>query len=305
MTPEDYLRLRALYGLDDPLYIRYFKWLWQVVQLNPGYSQEYHRPIMDLVAPRLWNTLLLSLAALIVGKLLAILFGIYSATHQYSPGDYATMALALFGFSVPGFWLGLMLIYVFALVLRWLPPSGFVSLTAGVPDNIRSLEGALIRVVAFHSLEDARVQSFLRQRSGGLAGGSRHSPPPPDAPPPSFTLLTRRAIRPEADEMSRNPRARSAKLRAAERDIAFVFQLFALYPHLTAYENIAFPLRATNESKTLVDQRVREVAKALRIDHLLLNPSLAGRLVASNVDRTVRGWEKASDHAPTWVELRD
>ena len=58
-------------------------------------------------------------------------------------------------------------------------------------------------------------------------------------------------------------------LRAAERDIAFVFQLFALYPHLTAYENIAFPLRATNESKAVVDQRVREVAKTLRIDHLL------------------------------------
>jgi exodeoxyribonuclease III len=43
----------------------------------------------------------------------------------------------------------------------------------------------------------------------------------------------------------------------------------------------------------------------LRIDHLLLNPAVAGRLVAANVDRTVRGWEKASDHAPTWVELRD
>jgi multiple sugar transport system ATP-binding protein len=59
------------------------------------------------------------------------------------------------------------------------------------------------------------------------------------------------------------------RLRAAERDIAFVFQLFALYPHLTAYENIAFPLRATNESNTLVGQRVQEVAKTLRIDHLL------------------------------------
>jgi multiple sugar transport system ATP-binding protein len=56
---------------------------------------------------------------------------------------------------------------------------------------------------------------------------------------------------------------------AADRDIAFVFQLFALYPHLTAYENIAFPLRATKESKSVVDQRVREVAKALRIDNLL------------------------------------
>src|SRR5262252_8560849 len=56
---------------------------------------------------------------------------------------------------------------------------------------------------------------------------------------------------------------------AADRDIAFVFQLFALYPHLTAYENIAFPLRATKESQEKVDQRVREVARALRIEPLL------------------------------------
>ena len=58
-------------------------------------------------------------------------------------------------------------------------------------------------------------------------------------------------------------------LQAADRDIAFVFQLFALYPHLTAYENIAFPLRATNETRETVDRRVREAAKALRIEHLL------------------------------------
>src|SRR6267154_50410 len=56
---------------------------------------------------------------------------------------------------------------------------------------------------------------------------------------------------------------------AADRDIAFVFQLFALYPHLTAYGNIAFPLRATNEKRDVVDRRVREVAKALRIEGLL------------------------------------
>ena len=56
---------------------------------------------------------------------------------------------------------------------------------------------------------------------------------------------------------------------AADRDIAFVFQLFGLYPHLTAYENIAFPLRAVNEKGNVVDRRVREIAKALRIDGLL------------------------------------
>ncbi|WP_421725852.1 ABC transporter ATP-binding protein [Bauldia sp.] len=58
-------------------------------------------------------------------------------------------------------------------------------------------------------------------------------------------------------------------LRAADRDIAFVFQLFALYPHLTAYDNIAFPLRATRESKAEVETKVRQVAKALKIEHLL------------------------------------
>jgi len=59
------------------------------------------------------------------------------------------------------------------------------------------------------------------------------------------------------------------KLRAADRDIAFVFQLYALYPHLTAYENIAFPLRATSESRAEVERRVRHVAQALAIEHLL------------------------------------
>jgi multiple sugar transport system ATP-binding protein len=58
-------------------------------------------------------------------------------------------------------------------------------------------------------------------------------------------------------------------LKAADRDIAFVFQFFALYPHLTAYENIAFPLRATRQSRTAVDTQVKQVARALRIEHLL------------------------------------
>src|SRR5262245_6182648 len=58
-------------------------------------------------------------------------------------------------------------------------------------------------------------------------------------------------------------------LEAGDRDIAFVFQLFALYPHLTAYENIAFPLRATRETRAGVDAKVREVARSLQIEHLL------------------------------------
>jgi 16S rRNA (cytosine1402-N4)-methyltransferase len=79
--------------------------------------------------------------------------------------------------------------------------------------------GGRLAVVSFHSLEDRRVKLFLRRRSEGAAGVSRHRPPP-GAPPPSFRLLSRRAIRPDAGEIARNPRARAARLRTAERTAA-------------------------------------------------------------------------------------
>jgi 16S rRNA (cytosine1402-N4)-methyltransferase len=81
------------------------------------------------------------------------------------------------------------------------------------------MPGGRLAVVAFHSLEDARVKDFMRRRSTAAAV-SRHAPPPPGAPAPSFRLLHRRAVRPGAEEASRNPRARSARLRAAERTAA-------------------------------------------------------------------------------------
>jgi 16S rRNA (cytosine1402-N4)-methyltransferase len=83
------------------------------------------------------------------------------------------------------------------------------------------MPGGRIAVVAFHSLEDARVKNFLRRRSAaGGPGASRHAPPRSAAPAPSFALLSRRPLRPGVDEVAANPRARSARLRAAERTAA-------------------------------------------------------------------------------------
>ncbi|HTT79393.1 MAG TPA: 16S rRNA (cytosine(1402)-N(4))-methyltransferase RsmH, partial [Stellaceae bacterium] len=79
--------------------------------------------------------------------------------------------------------------------------------------------GGRLAVVSFHSLEDARVKEFLRRRSGTPAT-SRHAPTPRGISPPSFRLLHRRAVRPGADEIARNPRARAARLRSAERTAA-------------------------------------------------------------------------------------
>ena len=77
------------------------------------------------------------------------------------------------------------------------------------------------------------------------------------------------------------------ELRPGERDIAFVFQLFALYPHLTCYENIAFPLKAMRESKETIDRRVQDVARALRIEHLL--PKRPSQLSGGDMQRVAIG----------------
>jgi 16S rRNA (cytosine1402-N4)-methyltransferase len=82
------------------------------------------------------------------------------------------------------------------------------------------MPGGRLAVVAFHSLEDGRVKSFLRRRSGTAPAGSRHAPPRAAGPAPTFTLASRRPVAPGAAEIKTNPRARSARLRAAERTAA-------------------------------------------------------------------------------------
>jgi 16S rRNA (cytosine1402-N4)-methyltransferase len=77
--------------------------------------------------------------------------------------------------------------------------------------------GGRLAVVSFHSLEDRRVKEFLRRRSGTAPQASRHQPARTEPRAPSFKLLSRRAIRPSATEIAHNPRARTARLRAAER----------------------------------------------------------------------------------------
>ena len=109
------------------MYIRYFKWAGQVLQGNLGYSRQYKIPVQNLVLPRLNNTLILSIMALVFALVVALALGIISAVKQYSFVDYASMAFAFFGFSVPNFWMGLMLIVFFSVNLHWLPPGGIMS----------------------------------------------------------------------------------------------------------------------------------------------------------------------------------
>src|SRR3990172_7253836 len=165
LRAEDYERLRRIYGFDDPVYVQYWKWLWQLLQLNPGYSREYGQPIFDIIRPALINTLVLTLSAVVIGKFTAILLGIFSAVRQYSIGDYLVTGATFIAYSVPAFWLGLMLMIVFSVKLGWLPTSGLVN--ADLPPGsweaiIDWLKHLILRVRLLVKSKVTQVQRFMR-----------------------------------------------------------------------------------------------------------------------------------------------
>jgi peptide/nickel transport system permease protein len=165
LRPEDYDRLRRLYGFDDPIYVQYGKWLWQLLRLNPGYSREYGQPVFEIILPALKNTLVLTIAAVVIGKLLAIALGIFSAVRQYSIGDYFLTATTFVAYSVPAFWLGLMLIILFSVKLGWLPTSGIVNsdLEPGSwAANIDWVKHLILPVAVLAISEIIQVQRFMR-----------------------------------------------------------------------------------------------------------------------------------------------
>ena len=124
-TAEDAARLRAIYGLDQPLITRYGHWLTSALSGDFGYSRLFSQPVADLIGPRLINTLILMFSALGLAFLIALPTGIYAA---YKKGTFSDRFINLFcfaGISVPSFWLALLLISYFAVTLMWLPAGGF------------------------------------------------------------------------------------------------------------------------------------------------------------------------------------
>ncbi|WP_455270517.1 ABC transporter permease [Rhizobium herbae] len=103
--------LRAQYGFDRPPILRYFHWVAGLVQGDYGYSFEYQLPVNEVVGDRLWLTVLVSFVTILFTWLIAFPIGIYSATHQYSWGDYGLTFLGLIGIAIPNFMFALILMY--------------------------------------------------------------------------------------------------------------------------------------------------------------------------------------------------
>ena len=121
-------RIRTQLGLDKPLPIQFVLYMSNVARGDLGDSILNHRPVREMIATKLPITAELGLASFALTYLLAIPLGVIAALNRNSFSDWFTMILALIGVSMPGFWLALILIYTFAVNLRWLPPTGYSSL---------------------------------------------------------------------------------------------------------------------------------------------------------------------------------
>jgi peptide/nickel transport system permease protein len=111
VSEEEAQNLRIQYGLGQPIYVQYLKWMKLVVQGNFGMSMEWRRPVTEVIGDRLWLTVVISVAALLLTWVLALPIGIYSAVRQYSVGDYVATFIGFIGLAVPNFLLALVILY--------------------------------------------------------------------------------------------------------------------------------------------------------------------------------------------------
>jgi peptide/nickel transport system permease protein len=172
LTPDDIVRLRAVYGLDQPLWSRYTAWLGHALSGDLGASRLYARPVFDVMGPFFLNTCVLMGVSFVLSVLLAVPLGVWASKRPGSFIDRVANAFAFAGISMPVFWLGLALIIVFSVLLSWLPASGTGRGGDGIFDAVRHLmlpvitltlheTGVLLRYVRSSMIETLR-QEFIR-----------------------------------------------------------------------------------------------------------------------------------------------
>ena len=127
-TQQELNEIREKYGLDEPVYVQYGIWLNGVLHGDFGRSILTKELVVNEIAERFPNTIELAIASMIFAITIGGLAGIISATNQYSITDYTVMGIALFGISMPVFWLGIMLMLIFGVILGWLPIGGRIDL---------------------------------------------------------------------------------------------------------------------------------------------------------------------------------
>ena len=166
VTAEDLLRLEKTYGFDKPLYVQYLFWLRNIVTGDWGQSFLTHQNVFHMIMERLPNTLILMGTAFVLTLIISITLGLYTATHQYSIGDYLVTTFSFFGYSMPAFWFGLMLIIIFAVKFKEfglpsLPAAGMFPIREE-PSFIELIRHLVLPVTVLSLASIARYSRYLR-----------------------------------------------------------------------------------------------------------------------------------------------
>ena len=180
-TESDILRVRAMWGLDEPLWIQYGNWVWGVlVRLDLGRSFYLGIPVTTAFLGRMEPTIILMAMGSAMAIITGVTLGVVAAVRRNSWVDRAVMVVALIGLAVPNFWLGLILMFMFAITLGLLPASGYVPLSEGGLSSLRFLilpaasiglsgAGVIARMTRSSMLDVLRQQYVSTARGKGLA----------------------------------------------------------------------------------------------------------------------------------------
>ena len=172
--------IRLELGLDRPPLVRYVAWIAGLFHGEMGLSYVYKVPVTELISQRLQVTLPLAIGAMAVATLASLFLGIFAATNHNRIGDYGVMGFSQLGLAIPDFWFGILLIILFAVILRWLPSGGFSGWDEGVWRGVRSLTlpvftlslsltAIMTRVTRSAILEVAREDFVRTARAKGLS----------------------------------------------------------------------------------------------------------------------------------------
>jgi peptide/nickel transport system permease protein len=200
-TAENYEAVRRDLGLDQPLPVQYWRWVSHIVQGDLGKSLRNGASVRDEIVERIPATVQLGIMALAIGVMVALPLGILSAVFRRSPVGSFSIAFTQVGIALPGFLIGLLLLYIVALRLRWLPPGGYVPFVESPADWLKRIILPAITLSLFPAatqtrfirsgLLDALSQDYIRTaRSKGFAESTvvmRHALR--NALIPSVTLL--------------------------------------------------------------------------------------------------------------------
>ncbi|MBS9720794.1 ABC transporter permease [Tianweitania sp. BSSL-BM11] len=181
-SPEALASLRTQMGLDEPLLWRYLHWAGGLLMGDFGRSYTYSSPVADLIRERLIVSLPLALMSLVLSTIIALPVGIFAAARRGRLPDTLSMGTAQLGIAIPNFWFALLLIYLFAVWLQWLPAGGFPGWSGGIWNGIKSLilpaialalpQAAILARVTRSALLDVLGEDYIRTaRAKGLPRG--------------------------------------------------------------------------------------------------------------------------------------